>query len=353
MNPQYFTAGIALLAIAACNPRPAATAPAGTYAIVDRVPGPPTSLWDYASVDAKAGRLYLAAQGVMALDLKTGKITPQFVPGGRTHGVLVLVDGTVALADATSNTVKFFDGATGRILATIPTGKSPTVKGWHNPDAMVLEPKTGFLVAANGDSSTLVLIDIKKYAVVGTIPIGGKLEFAAADGSGTIYINVETKNAIAVVDIPNRKLVKEISLKDCKDPSGLAYDAADRLVISVCENGLAKFIDATNDTETVSIPVGRGADAVMYDPMRHVAFIPAGTDGTLSVIGVRGPKDVALIQTLTTQPSARLGVIDPRTGRLYLPIVKYDRSAPPTKMPGLEFPTPIPSTFQFLVVEPQ
>jgi len=35
-----------------------------------------------------------------------------------------------------------------------------------------------------------VLIDIKQAKVAGTIVIGGNPEYAAADGKGTLYVNV-------------------------------------------------------------------------------------------------------------------------------------------------------------------
>jgi DNA-binding beta-propeller fold protein YncE len=331
-----------------------ATQAAERYRIVERIQGPPTQLWDYAFIKVSTKRLYLAtSEGVMTLDLRTKATSAQFVPAGRTHGVLPLDETTVALGDATDSSVKLFDADTGRILAVIPTGKSPIADGWHNPDAIVLEPKTGLLVAANGDSGTLALIDLAKRAVVGTIFVGGKLEFADADGNGTIYINARTRRTVAVVDVLNRKIVKEIPLKDCLKSSGLAYDRADKLIISVCENGFVKFIDAGSDTEVASLPVGKGADVVLYDPGRHVAFVPAGEDGTLTVIAIRSPKDMAVTQVLKTQLSARLGAIDSSTGRLYLPVVEYDLTAPPVKMQGLEFPQPRADTFGFLVVAPE
>jgi DNA-binding beta-propeller fold protein YncE len=351
MRSHHLTAGLAISVVLGILAASSATQAAERYHIVDRIQGPPTQLWDYAFIKVSAQRLYLAtSQGIMTLDLRTKRASAQFVPAGRTHGVLPVDETTAALADATDNSVKLFDADTGRIIAAIPTGKSPVADGWHNPDALVLEPKTGLLVAANGDTGALALIDLTKRAVVDTIPVGGKLEFADADGDGSLYINARTRKTVAVVDVLHRKVLREIQLKDCAKSSGLAFDRADRLIISVCENGSARFIDAASGREVASLPVGKGADAVLYDPVRRVAFVPAGEDGTLSVIAIRGPRDMAVTQVLKTQLSARLGAIDSSTGRLYLPIVEYDLTAPPVKMQGLEFPQPRPETFGFLVV---
>lgn len=321
-----------------------------SFAIVATIPAI-SGVWDYARIDATAQRLYLASDGVLALDLRTGKSNPQFVSGKLTHGIVPLQNGTVAVADGSVNAVKLFDGATGKVLAEIQTGKPPAREGWHNPDALVFEPKTGMLIAVNSDSGALALIDIARLAVVGTIPVGGKLEFADVDNDGNVYVNVETRNEIAVVDVPGRKISRRIPLRGCEEPTGLAYDPQDRLVISVCSNGVAKFVHAQSGAEAASLNVGKGSDAALFDPIRRVAFFPAADDGTLSIVEVRSATDIAIVQTLKTQRGVRLGALDLQTGTLYLPAVKYDTAAPPVTLPGLPpLPRPIPSSFRFLVV---
>jgi len=159
------------------------------YSIVAEIPGA-GGAWDYAVIDVPAERLYLAQGGVTALDLKTNKLTTTLVAGKETHGVTVLGEGLVAVDDSASKTVKVFDGASDKIVATIPTAQDNPGKGHLALDATVLEPKSGLVVAINGDSGLLVLIDIKQAKVAGTIVIGGNPEYAAADGKGTLYVNV-------------------------------------------------------------------------------------------------------------------------------------------------------------------
>src|ERR1700676_1425177 len=86
------------------------------YSIVDRIPAPDTAIWDHVLVDRAARRFYLAAHGVMAVDLQTRTVTASFVPGELTHGLAQLNDGNIAVADGTQHAVIFFDGATGRTI---------------------------------------------------------------------------------------------------------------------------------------------------------------------------------------------------------------------------------------------
>jgi hypothetical protein len=151
------------------------------------------------------------------------------------------------------------------------------------------------------------------------------------------------------VDIGSRKVAKNIPLKGCEGATGLAYDQGNDLLISVCgDSGVTKFIRATDGHEAASINVGKGADAVMFDSQRHLAFIPSAENGTLSVIAVRSAADIAVVQTVATQKGTRLGAVDSVSGRVYLPAGKFGPPVPPSPYPSV-----LPGTFEVLVVAPQ
>ncbi len=331
--------------------------PAAQYTILERIPGPPwVAAWDYAEIGPSTGDLYLAAvgpeSGVIRLDLHSHRVD-KWVSVKMSHGVAFVDHGLAAVADAATNSVVFAEEASGKVVASVDTGKPPQADGWHNPDSLLIEPKTGLLVAVNKDSGALALLDVTKRILVGTVQIGGTLEAAAASGNGTVYVNIEDKGAIAVVDVPARRVIREIALSECEDPSGIAYDSSDDLVISVCANGLVKFVAPGTGLEVASLPVARGADDVIYDSLRKVVFIPGGDDGKLSVVRVGGRKDIRVIQTLKTQLGTRLGAIDPTTGKVYLPTAKADLAAAPLRLPGLPpIPPAATGSFEFLVVGP-
>ena len=252
-----------------------------------------------------------------------------------------------------ANAVDFFDPRSGTLVSSVSVGPVDAGK-WHNPDGIFYEPTSHLLVSVNGDSSSLSLIDTKAFTKVGDIPIGkGKLETGVADGTGLMYVNVEKSGSIAVVDVSMRKLVREFPMKDCEEPTGLVYDSTDRLLISVCSNGLAKFIASESGNELASLKVDEGSDAVIFDPDRHYVFSFGGESGTLSIIALKDRSHIALVQTLKTQPSARLGALDRKTGRVYIPAAIVGPPAAPIKLPGMEeMPGLNLHTFKFIVVEP-
>jgi DNA-binding beta-propeller fold protein YncE len=311
------------------------------FAIVKRIPGP-DGQWDYAIADPGTRRLYVGREyGVMAIDLDSGTVTNTLVPGGMVHGIAAIGgSGTFVSTNGKTNTATFFVGKTGEVLGEVPTGK--------DPDAVVFEPKTGLVATMNHEGGDVTLIDPNSRTPVGTIAIGGELEFAATNGEGRIYVNVANKRQIAVLDIAARKVVGTIPLRGCEDPSGLAYDEIDRWLISVCFNGVADIVDPGSGRQISRIPTGKFPDAAIWDSARRLALVPSFADGNLTVIAIRNPSDIKVTQTLATQPGTRTGALDAKTGNLYLPTSKL---APPAKEG--DYPTPVPGTFEVLVVAAQ
>ena len=308
------------------------------YAVVDRIPGPDGG-WDYATIDAVARRLYLGRDaGVLTMDLETRKITPVAVPGEGVHGATPVGDtGLVLSTNGDKNTVTVFEGQTNKVLGSINVGNSP--------DASVYDPSTKLVAVMNHRGGTVSAVDASKLKVVKTISVGGELEAGASSGDGQVFVNVANKHEVAVLDMAAGKVLRRMGLKGCEDPSGIAYDAADGLLASVCGNGVTKILHAADGTEVASLKTGPGSDGLMFDPGRKLLFVPAGKAGTLTVVALTADQPPKILQTLKTAPSARLGALDAKTGRLYLPSAKLGPPVPPDPWPSV-----VPGTFAVLVV---
>jgi DNA-binding beta-propeller fold protein YncE len=314
-----------------------ANAAATGYSVVGRIPGPDGG-WDYSVVDAGTHRLYIGRDnGVAALDLLTRKWTPELVSGQEVHGIAVIGNtGTLMSTNGRGKSVTFFDGATGKTLGIVPIGREP--------DAAVFEQKTAMLaVMTKGGDVTLV--DPQKFAAVASIAVGGKLEFAVSNGDGLVYVNVENTHQIAVVDVAARSVSRKIPLEGCAEPTGLAYDAASDLLISVCSNGVAKVVRAQDGKEVASLPIGKGADAAILDASRRRVFVPCGGSGTLSVLDLADVGDIKIAATVRTKTGSRTGAVDPSSGQVYLPAAKFGPPVPPNPWPSV-----VPGSFAVLIV---
>jgi YVTN family beta-propeller protein len=314
----------------------AAPVPAQQYRVVAQLPAGDGG-WDLLSVDPANQRLYIAhGDGVTAIDLKTGTATDRIVSGKRVHAALA-IPGTndVISTNGETNDALLFDGRTGKIRATIATGTKP--------DAAAYDPATRSVWIMNPGSGDATVVDPASARVLATVPVGGSLELGVADGRGRMYVNVEDKNEVAVLDTKARKVAARFPLQGCDGPTGIAYDPGSHEILSACANGVA-IVSAPDGKQVARLAIGKGADGAAYDARRHIALVPAGRDGNLTLIRLGFvPKVVGQIATAV---SARTIAIDPSTGRAYLPSAKM---APPV---GNDRPKPMPGTFRVLVVAP-
>lgn len=351
-----------LFCLAGSTALAAETAPLLHYAVVETIAGPSTQgLWDYASFDPVRKRVYLAQEGVTLLDLESRRITPRFITVAAgpapvaVHSVLPLEDGRLlALSDSANDSVRLISVDGERLVAEISLGAVELPAHWRNPDSLLYEPKNNYVIAVNHDSGKLSIISLSDSHLIGSITVGGTLESAVADGNGKVYVNVESKNALVAVDPVRRKVLRDVALPGCEEPTGITYDTAERWIISVCSNGILEVVSATDFRVLAQVHVARGADCVMYDRRRHVALVPSGDAGTLTIVAI-GPGEPAKVrQIVKTRRGTRVGTLDQRTGRVYLPTGDFGLPAAPVSLPGIGVvPGLRPGTFTFLVVGPQ
>ena len=317
--------------------RPAAN---GAYQVEGRIAGEDGG-WDYASVDPAAGRLYVArSNAIMAVDLADKTVVPALAKAQRAHSVLPLPGGKELLeTDGESGLARFIDAATGAVIAEVASGKKP--------DAAFLDPATGLIAVMNAGDGRVALIDRNEHKLVGRIDVGGSLEFGVADGKGGVFVNIEDRNAIAVLDLKARRVVKRIALTGCDGPTGLGLVAGGTRLISACANNVAMVVDVRAGKVVDKLVIGAGPDAVLVDAGRGRAFIPCGESGTLIAIDTKDAARIRVTDTITTQVGAKTGAVDPRDGRIYLPAATL--GAPE---PGAKRGKPVPGSFAVLVIAP-
>lgn len=330
------------LSLAALLTTAPAMAQAPGYRIIDRqvLAGPVQ--WDYLAADGASQRLYLSrGDRVEVVDLRSGRVIGS-VPGAGVHGVALAPELDRGYAsNGRDNSVTVFRLATLETVATVPTEL--------NPDAIVYDPASRRVFAANGRSGSLTAIDTATNRAVGTIAVGGKLEFATVDGKGRLFVNVEDRNQIAVVDTAALRVVQRFDLGGvCDEPAGLSMDVAGGRLYAGCHNQKMAVVDAVSGKILATPAIGRGSDATFYDAAKALAFSSNG-DGTLTVISGSAP--YAVQQVLQTMAGARTMALDDVSHRLYLVSAETAAAAATKDVPAPR-PTRTPGTFTLLTVAP-
>jgi YVTN family beta-propeller protein len=298
--------------------------------------------WDYLTSDAKAHRLYVThGPRVEVLNTDSGKVVGSITGLKGTHGVALDDTGRYGyVSDGGANVVVVFDRATFATVASIPAGT--------NPDGIVFEPVTKTVWAFNGRSSNASVIDTAERKVVATIPLDGKPEFPVADGKGTVFANIESKNEIVRFDAAAKTITATWPLANCESPSGLAIDPAGRRLFAVCDGGKMAVVDANSGKTLANPSIGDGPDAARYDSERKLAFSSNG-GGTLTIIDA-GKDSYPVLQNLDTQRGARTMTLDTATGRIYLATATFGERPAPTAENPRPRPAIVPGSFTILVV---
>lgn len=308
------------------------------YRIVDRIPLT-DGWWDYAAFDPVHRRLFVSrGDGVFKLDTSTGLMDPQVIPGSEGRGVIVLPGGNEVLEDmAGYSAAVLFDAADGHVRKVFRLRQAPDAAVWEPVDKRI------WVIGSYGEVFVLDPVSLKQTA---RLDLGERLEFAVTDGHGRVFVNGVDSASVIAIDAESLKVVGRWKMKGCKEPTGMAYAAAAKVVLSVCTNKMLNVLDAKSGREFESIRVGEGADSVIYDPATREVFVPSALDGLLTVLTVNGPKDVRVLEQDPTQVGTRTGAIDPQTGTLYLPTARF---GPINK---LGWPEALPRTVELLIMKP-
>ncbi len=319
---------------------PALAAPA--YTLTKSTPLGAPDRWDYVVFDAPTARVYIAHSDRLAvLDAASGALVGQVLGiAGGTHGIGISpANGQGFTDDGKAGVGVAFDLKTLQIIKQIPANA--------DADAIAVDSASGHIFVVEGDPTTITVIDPRTDGVVTTIQVGEKMEYATSDERGFVYVAGVEKRDLVKIDARTNTVVARWPTPDCASPHGLAIDRVGRRLFMGCVNSKMMVVDADSGHPVTELPIGRGSDAIAYDPVRRRVFSPNGVDGTLTVFQQTSPDAYEALDTIPTLVSGRTMAVDPQSGRLF--IVAADTDPNPT--PGGR-PRPRPGTTRVLMLDP-
>jgi DNA-binding beta-propeller fold protein YncE len=299
--------------------------------------------WDYLAFDPASRRLFVShGTHVVVVDADTKAAVGDIPDTPGVHGIAIAGElGRGFISNGRAATATIFD------LKTL--GKIGEVKTGENPDAILYDRASGRVFTFNGRSGDATAFDAAHGTVAGTIPLGGKPEFAVADGKGRVYVNIEDKSEIVALDAKTLQVKSRWPLKPCEEPSGLAFDSEHGRLFTVCSNRLMAVVDVSSGRVVTTLPIGGGVDAAAYDPATGLVFASNG-EGTLTVVHEDSPDSFRVVENVPTQAGARTLALDPKTHRVFLSTAQFGpRPAPTAEVPRPR-PSLVPGSFVVLVV---
>lgn len=300
--------------------------------------------WDYLTYDPAGKRLFISrATRVMVVDPAKGTVIAEIPDTPGVHGIALAQDlGKGFTSNGRENSVTVFD------LKTLKQTNKIKIEA-ENPDAILYDPASKRVFTFNGRSKNATVIDAAKESVVSTIPLDGKPEFAAADGKGTVFVNIEDKSELTSIDAKNAKVIKTWPLAPCEEPSGLAIDPKHRRLFAGCGNKMMAVVNADTGKVIATPAIGPGVDANGFDPGTQLGFSSNGGDGTLTVVHEDSPDKFTIVENAPTERFARTMALDTNNHDVYLVTAEIEE-APPAEGQTRPRRTMKPGTFALLVM---
>jgi DNA-binding beta-propeller fold protein YncE len=316
-----------------------------SYHLIKKVKLGGEGFWDYLSIDSAARRLYISrGTHVMVVDADTYEVVGDIPNTPGVHGIAIAPEfGRGFISDGRANQVTIFD-----LKALKETGTAKTGEG---PDGIIYDPASKRAFAFNGEGNSSTAVDAETGNVAGTIDLGGGPEFAAADGQGRVYNNLEDKSTLLQIDSKNLKVLNRWPLAPCQSPSGLAMDTEHRRLFVGCRNNMMAVVDADSGKVITTVPIGQGVDANRFDPGMQLAFSSNG-DGTLTVVHEDSPDKYTVVDNVQTQRGARTMEVDPKTHNVFLVTAEFGPMPTDAKPGERRRPPVIPGSFTLLVFGP-
>src|SRR5450759_2354127 len=307
------------------------------YKIVQQIHLEGDGFWDYLNADDATGMLYVShGKMVHVVDMKTGKNVATITDVNGVHGIAIAPEFNKGfISNGTIFNTKDFSV----IEKVAVTGK--------NPDAILYEPFTKTIITWNGRSSNATVIDVKTDKVIQTISLAGKPEAAVSDGKGKVFVNIEDKNEVSMINVKTWKVEQTWSISPGEGPSGLALDIENHRLFSATDK-LMVILDSETGKVITTLPTGGRVDGAGFDPGLKRAYSSCG-EGELTVIQEDSPNSFKVLTNVPTQVGARTISVTAKTHRVYVPTAEFGPTPEKTADNPRSRPALKPGTFTVLV----
>lgn len=290
---------------------------------------------DYLNAEPGTGRVFVSrSTHVMVVDGATGKVLGDIGDTPRMHGIALAPKWNHGFTtNAGDSTVTMFDLKT---LAPIKQIKIPA----GGLDGIMYDATADHVILTNHSRpiGTATALDAKTGDIVGQAELEDNApEGAASDGRGRLFVNNEGTSTIQVLDAKTMKVLASWPLAPCEGPTGIAYDGNTNRIFSGCSN-TSVVVDASSGKVVATIANGNGVDALGWDPVEKLIYIPAGRDGNVTVARQEGPNRYTVVATVTTVPGAKTISVDPVKHIAYLFQPEYGPA--PAAAPGTQPSSP-------------
>jgi DNA-binding beta-propeller fold protein YncE len=323
--------GMALLSIPAAAQEASTSGP---YKVLKTAKVGGLGGFDYIQADTDGRRLYIPRGAVQGDQPLPGRVTifnlDTLAPTGEianTRANGAAVDVKSGHGFASSSPVAMWDLKTHTLIKTIDV--DPKCR----PDGIMADPFNERVYVFSHPTMDATVIDAKEGKVLGTIDLGGAPEQAVSDGKGHVYVVIQDKSNVAVIDAKTMKVTAHYDFtgKGARC-NGLALDAKNHVLFAACgQSGnppvtpaqpMMVILDANDGKVITSLPLAGSSDGAVFNPKTMEVFSTHG-NGTLTVIKENSRDSFVVEENLQTMPGAKCLTLDPKTNHILTMAAEY------------------------------
>ncbi len=316
---------------------------AAGYTLVKKIPLPGDGGWDYLAADT-SWLFVTHGDRVQVIDLVNLEPAREITPLAGVHGVALAPGlGRGFISNGKTDVITVFD-----LRKLTIRGQWPA--GGKKPDAILFDPATQRVCSFNGGSDNVTVFNAATGQLLGTLALGGKPEFAASDGTGQVFVNIEDKGETVRFDARTLAITARWALAPAHTPTALAYDVTHHRLLVGCRSQHLVVLNSDTGSIVATLPIGAGVDAVSYLPGRGLVVV-SNSDGTLNIIKQTDADHYALVETVTTVPGARTHAVDGASGRIFVSSAQFEPAPPAAPGQPQARPAVVPGSFSVFVYQ--
>jgi outer membrane protein assembly factor BamB len=269
---------------------------------------------DYLTAEAGTGRVFISrGSHVMVVDGMKGTVLGDITDAQGNHGIALSAKYNHGFITCRGDsTVLMFD------LKTLATIKKVKIAVGGQDGIMYDDYNERVILTNHSKTGTVTAIDPDKGEIAWQTELADNApEGAASDGKGKLFVNLERKNSIQVVDAKAMKSGDVWTLDSLDGPTGIAYDRATDRIFTGAGNWSA-VVNGTTGKIVAKIKNGDGVDALGWDPSEKLIYIPAGRDSSVTVVHEDSPDKYTVVANVATARGAKTIAVDPVNHVAYL-----------------------------------
>jgi DNA-binding beta-propeller fold protein YncE len=295
---------------------------------------------DYLMAEPGTGRVFVSRSShVMVVDGPTGKVLGDIPDSPGNHGIALSQKSNHGFTtNSGDSTLTMFDLKTLAVIKKLPMHTAGL-------DGIMYDDFNDRIILTNHSRpiGTVTVVDAKTGDIVGTVNLADNApEGAASDGKGKLFVNLEGKSMIEVIDAKAMKSLETWPLAPCEGPTGIAIDRTTNRLFVGCGK-ISVVVDAKSGKVVAQITNGDGVDALGWDQSQKLIYIPANggrgaANGTVTIVHEDSPDKYTVVGTVNTTPGAKTIAVDPVKHMAYLFQPEYG----PAPAPAAGTPPPAP-----------